>query len=163
MDIGASLSCRVAVETGLSLTALCYSIALWGQFDHQARCLKTQGLRKAMALKTFLDGRDARECWIMGMGQLMIGDGSRGKAKRQRSRWASSKQREVFGQLVLVLANLQTPRATEQWPSSPDIEACLGEGQRRSMWPPPICPHSPPTTYSPRDLEFLLNLMDHFQ
>lgn len=79
MDIGASLSCRVAVETGLSPTALCCFIAQWGQFDHQTRCLKTQRLRKEMALKTFFDGTDAREGWTMGMGQLRIGDGGGGK------------------------------------------------------------------------------------
>jgi hypothetical protein len=86
-----------------------------------------------------------------------------GKAKRQRNRWASSKQREVFGQPVLALADPQTPRATEQGPSSPDVEACHGKGQRRSEWSPAIHPHSPPTTYSPRDFESLLNLMDRFQ
>lgn len=71
-----------------------------------------------------------------------------GKAKRQRSRWASSKQR-VFGQLVLVLADPQIPRATEH---GPDIEACHGEGQRRSMWSPPTHTHLYPPPFLPGTL-----------
>lgn len=77
MGIGAPLSYRVAVETGLSLTGLCWFGTLWRQLNPQARCLRTQRLRKEIILKPLLAGWGAGEGWLVVAmtGQLVRGGG----------------------------------------------------------------------------------------